>query len=119
MTPDQHRLLAELERRARERGSDYDRRGLYVFDPDAELHGELADDAGVGLTDHERAQLRRIEAKYAARLTNRCAVCARPLAAGQRRMHATCAPTCPDCWRPATNCQCTAAVRRKRAAVAP
>jgi hypothetical protein len=114
MTPEQLKRLAELEEAARRRGSDYDPTGAYVYDPDAEHH-ELADDAGEGLTDAERAQLRELEAKFIARLTERCEVCARPLAAGQRRVHGVCSPTCEGCWHPTSSCVCTAAAKRKRA----
>ena len=117
MTPEQHARLAELEQAARQRGHDYDPTGGYVFDPDAERHAdELVDDLGGGLTELERQQQRQLEARYAARLTERCTVCALALGAGQRGRHHSCTPTCTDCWRPASNCQCSATVKRKRTA---
>jgi len=119
MTPEQHARLAELEQQARQRGHDYDPSGRYVFDPDAEeLDAELVDDLAGGLTELERAQCRQLEAKHLARMTERCSVCARPLAAGQRGVHGTCVPVCPDCYRRSSNCQCSATVRRKRKAAA-
>jgi hypothetical protein len=116
VTPEQLAGLAELERQARQRGHDFDPRGAYVFDPDAEHDEEVVDDLAGGLTEAERTQLRQLEAKYVARFTERCSVCSLPLAAGQRGRHHCCASTCADCYRPATNCQCSATVRRKRQA---
>jgi hypothetical protein len=114
--------LAELERQARERGTDYDPSGRYVYDPDADAAElELVGDIG-GLTELERAEARERERSFAERIAGgaHCVVCGRALAGGQPGdRHGSCSPTCEDCSRPAVYCSCSATVRRKRAAAAP